>query len=165
LDNRSEGLSQALASLTQLGEDMTERVAAEARLTQARIVADVSARIADVSAGMLRLRARASLLWSAAALGGVLLAALVAGVILGSVWGAQQAARQVTVADATLRAVAVQEGAAAAEQWRRLMRWNPIGPVMARCSGENVVVEGGRKACAMTVWIEAPPQTAAGGAR
>ena len=39
------------------------------------------------------------------------------------------------------------------------MRYNPIETLMAGCTGENVAVQDGRKACHMWLWI-APPALA-----
>jgi hypothetical protein len=36
------------------------------------------------------------------------------------------------------------------------MRSNPIDTLMATCTGSNLAVENGRKACGIWMWIEPP---------
>jgi hypothetical protein len=51
---------------------------------------------------------------------------------------------------------ALAEGAPGAAIWRNLVDWNDPVAAMAQCDAKSVIVEQGRKACMMPLWIEAP---------
>lgn len=60
-----------------------------------------------------------------------------------------------------LRWVAAKEDPAAVEDGDRLTRSNPIGTLMAGCTGSDLTAENGRKACGIWMWIEPPALSAA----
>ena len=77
--------------------------------------------------------------------------ALVTGAGLGFIWGTSSTTRVYQHADATVHAVAVEEGPKAVEAWHMLMRLNPTMPLLAECTGVNLAVGNGETGC--HVWI------------
>ena len=85
-----------------------------------------------------------------------LLVALVGG---GYWWGHSSATARIQETETGL-AAAFANGPEAARQWWSLMAWNDPREALAQCQGRAVSVQGGRRACAVPLWIEAPPAPA-----
>ena len=49
---------------------------------------------------------------------------------------------------------AFQDGQEAAKAWLTLMQGNDIRAALGRCTGQAVTVSGGRKACAVPLWLD-----------
>ena len=123
---------------------------AQAELRPA-IIDSVADRIVQTAGRSLRTMTRTSYLWAAAAAVGAALLALMTGVELGFIWGTSSTTRVYQHADATVHAVAVEEGPKAVEAWDKLMRLNPIMPLLAECTDVNLAVGNGETGC--HVWI------------
>jgi hypothetical protein len=82
----------------------------------------------------------------------------VAAACLGSgYWWGHRSAKAVIAETETGLQTAFQNGPEAARQWWSLMAWNDPRKALAKCQGQAVHVEGGRRACDVPLWIEPPP--------
>jgi len=135
-----------------------ERKVFEAGLAtaQARTISDISSAIAESAEAALTRRVR---VYDRNA---VLIA--VAGVFVsmgcclwgGYAWGRSNALAGVSQTEAGLRA-AFTNSPADASNWMKLMEWNRIQPQVDQCfKPGGSVTDGGRKACFIPLWIEAP---------
>lgn len=124
---------------------------AERERLEDRVLKDLGKRagalVAAAAAG--HLRAAAALAWARVAglIAAAALAGLAAGVWIGEGWGEAVTARAVAGADRAVAAVAVSEGPAAAEAWRRLMRLNPVLAMLRGCRGAAVARDGDATGC------------------
>ena len=55
-----------------------------------------------------------------------------------------------------LEAAAFRDGSDAADTWLNLMQANNGNAVRSACAAATAVTDGGRKACAIGLWVEAP---------
>jgi hypothetical protein len=124
---------------------------AEIALAHADLADMVADRIAQTAGRSLRTMTRTSYLWAAVAAVGAALLALMTGVELGSIWGTASATHIYQHADATVHAVAIEEGPKAVEDWDKLMKLNPVEPLLAECTRANLAVENGETGC--RVWL------------
>ncbi|HJU19330.1 MAG TPA: hypothetical protein VJ770_22985 [Stellaceae bacterium] len=138
------------------GRNWAVEYRAEIARAHADLASTVADRIAQAAGGALRTMARTSYLWAAAAAVGAALLAFVAGCATGYLWGSDAATRTYLHADATLHAVAVEEGPRAVRDWDALMRYNPIELLMAGCKGDNLAIEDGSRGCHMWLRIDPP---------
>ncbi|NOG73898.1 hypothetical protein [Roseicella sp. DB1501] len=78
----------------------------------------------------------------------------------GYAWGrAEEAARARDAAGGL--AAALRDGSASARAWLGLMENNDIEAALRRCEGRTVWADAtGRRACAVALWLDAPPPTA-----
>jgi hypothetical protein len=83
---------------------------------------------------------------------GILMLAMLGG---GYLWGRRDALAEVTIAERQV-AEAFHGGPDAAMMWAQLMRNNDLKASLARCTGTGLLVQNGRKACAVPLWIEGP---------
>ncbi|UFN49146.1 hypothetical protein LPC08_00405 [Roseomonas sp. OT10] len=81
-------------------------------------------------------------------------------------WGRATEAAEVRAASGVIRA-ALSDGSASATAWAEAIRRNDLVGLLARCEGRAVWTEtSGRRACAVPLWLDDAPATAApGGAR
>jgi hypothetical protein len=82
----------------------------------------------------------------------------------GYLWGRSTEAAEVREATGLIR-VALSEGSASAQAWADAIRRNDLVGLLARCEGRAVWADaGGRRACAVPLWLEdAPPPAAPAG--
>ena len=95
-------------------------------------------------------------------------AAVLAGAVLAAAgggfwWGRSTQAAVVSATEAGVSA-AFREGPAAAASWLNLMQSNDPAQALATCAGGALTVVGGRRACAVPLWLD-PPKLSAPGAR
>jgi hypothetical protein len=83
---------------------------------------------------------------------GIIMLAMLGG---GYLWGRRDALADVTIAERQV-AEAFHGGPDAAMMWAQLMRNNDLKASLARCTGAGLLVQDGRKACAIPLWIEGP---------
>jgi hypothetical protein len=97
-----------------------------------------------------------------AVLSGVGAAALLLGALGGGyLWGRSTEAGEVREASGVLRA-ALSDGSASARAWADAIRRNDLVGLLARCEGRAVWAEaGGRRACAVPLWLDDAPTPAA----
>jgi len=91
--------------------------------------------------------------------GGAFVAAVVAAAIGGAVWDHSNQVATVRSTEAGVSA-AFRDGQAAAANWLNLMRSNDPAQALAACTGINVRVIEGRRACNLPVWLDPPIQNA-----
>jgi hypothetical protein len=159
VDDRLDEVHQIHAELSELTAATATAARAEIGKAQAEIAREAAQQIAGAAAQQLKAMTRTLWLRAVTAAVAVGMVTFVTGGVLGFAWGAGSTASTVASADAALRFVAHEEGAAAIKDWEMLMRDNPIEALMAGCSGSNVASQGGRKACRMWLWIEPPKVT------
>jgi hypothetical protein len=87
--------------------------------------------------------------------GGVSLAAVLAALGVGFVWGQASANAAVHHTEAQL-ALPFRDGPSAAAVWANLMRSNDANLMLAACTGLAVKTLEGRKACNMPIWLDPP---------
>jgi hypothetical protein len=133
------------------------RVAEQARggggqaIDQAAIVriSEAAAAAADRSAGKLvAWRLRRTLVVAAS----MLIATLVVGALCGY-WAGRQSQ---LMTEAGVTTAAFRDGADAAYTWLNLMQSNDGRAVRAACAASTAASNGGRKACAIGLWVEPP---------
>ena len=156
IDDRLDEVHQLHADLRELTAAAAAAARAEIGKAQADIAREAAQQIAGWAAQQLKAMTRTSWLRAVTAAVAVALVTFVTGGALGFAWGAGSAARSMASGDAALGFVAHEEGAAAVKDWDVLMRNNPIEKLIADCSGDNVALQAGRKACHMWLWIEPP---------
>jgi hypothetical protein len=83
---------------------------------------------------------------------GIIMLAMLGG---GYLWGRRDALADVAIAERQV-AEAFHGGPDAAMMWAQLMRNNDLKASLARCTGAGLLVQDGRKACAIPLWIEGP---------
>jgi hypothetical protein len=157
IDERLDEIHAIHAELKEVGAAATAAAKADIAKAQADLAHRAAQEIAVSAARQLTAMTRTSWLRAVSAAVAVGLVAFVTGGVLGFAWGSGSAARTVETADTVVHFVATKEGPAAVHDWNTLMRFNPILMLMARCTGANLAVESGRKACRMWLWIERPP--------
>jgi hypothetical protein len=95
---------------------------------------------------------RNTALWAAAVLFGTAVACLVGGYV----WGGNVAEADIQETEAGLR-VAFSNSPADAKNWMLLMQWNNVSEALRTCKSPNeAIVDHGRRACALPLWIEKP---------
>jgi hypothetical protein len=102
-----------------------------------------------------------------AVLSGLGAAVLLLGVLGGGyLWGRSTEAAEVRQATGVIRA-ALSDGSASARAWADAIRRNDLVGLLARCEGRAVWLDsGGRRACAVPLWLDdTPPPAASTGAR
>jgi hypothetical protein len=104
------------------------------------------------AAKLARTHALRTALLAAATLAG---AVLVAG-IGGYTWGYRSARGETQAVAAGVQQAAFQHGPAAAAAWLGLMVANDPVQALAGCSGSDVKVIGGRRACTVPLWLDPP---------
>ena len=91
--------------------------------------------------------------------GGAFVAAVVASAIGGAVWDHSNQVATIRSTEAGVSA-AFRDGPAAAASWLNLMNWNDPAQALAACTGINLKVIEGRRACGLPLWIDPPTQKA-----
>jgi hypothetical protein len=157
IDDRLDEIHGIHAELKEVGAATVAGAKAEIVKTQSDLAHRAAQGIAASAAQQLKMMTRTSWLRALSAAGAVGFVTFVTGGVLGFAWGSGSAARTVETANTVVHYVATAEGPAAVHDWSTLMRYNPITLLMARCTGRNLAVEGGRKGCHMWLWIERPP--------
>ncbi len=74
-------------------------------------------------------------------------------------WGQRTQAAAITSTEAGVGA-AFRDGSDAAEVWLGLMRANDGKQVREACAGSTVTTAGGRRACAIGLWLDRPANPA-----
>lgn len=75
----------------------------------------------------------------------------------GYLWGRSSEAAEIRAASGVIR-VALSEGSASARAWADAIRRNDLPGLLARCEGRAVWTEaGGRRACAVPLWLDDAP--------
>jgi hypothetical protein len=85
--------------------------------------------------------------------GVVLAGAMLFAGIAGFCWGRWSANSDIHETELTL-SKAFKDGPEAASDWANLMTNNDLLSAMATCTGSRVVVQDGRRACAMPLWLD-----------
>jgi hypothetical protein len=151
----AEALAAVLTRARQSAEAETARFHASLESAKAETVRDVADHIARSADAALTRRVRVfdrnTALLAAAVLTGSILAALAGGYW----WGSSSATAAFRVTEAGLQA-AFADGPGAARDWLNLMTWNDPRQALARCRGDAVAIQYGRRACGVPLWIEKP---------
>jgi hypothetical protein len=83
----------------------------------------------------------------------------------GYLWGRSTEAAEVRQATGLIR-VALSEGSASARAWADAIRRNDLVGLLARCEGRAIWADaGGRRACAVPLWLDDAPSPAVAGSR
>ena len=90
---------------------------------------------------------------TALAAGVVLTGSILFAGIVGFCWGRWSAESDIHETELTL-SKAFRDGPEAASDWANLMTHNDLPTAMASCAGSRVVVQDGRRACAIPLWLD-----------
>jgi hypothetical protein len=153
-----EALATHLGALHHLLAEGTLALAAQIRRAQ-RPVSDAGPHWLEQAAGAgapARRRWRGTALAAAGALFGTAL--LFGGG--GYLWGRWSALASVRETESGWAAM-FRDGPRAAADWLDLATWNDPRQALAQCGSGNTAVQGGRKACRVPLWVEAPPKPTA----
>jgi hypothetical protein len=85
--------------------------------------------------------------------GAVLAGSMLFAGIVGFCWGRWSAESNIHETELTL-SKAFKDGPEAASDWANLMTHNDLPAAMASCTGSHVVVQDGRRACAIPLWLD-----------
>jgi hypothetical protein len=152
----AERINAALIEARRTADAEAERFNASILATETTIIQRIAGSIAASADKALTRRVqvfdRNTALWAAGALFGTAVACLVGGYV----WGSNVAEADIHETEAGLR-VAFSNSPADAKNWMLLMQWNNVSEALRTCKSPNeAIVDHGRKACALPLWIEKP---------
>jgi hypothetical protein len=152
----AERINAALIEARRTADAEAERFNASILATETTIIQRIAGSIAASADKALTRRVqvfdRNTALWAAAVLFGTAVACLVGGYV----WGGNVAEADIQETEAGLR-VAFSNSLADAKNWMLLMQWNNVSEALRTCKSPNeAIVDHGRRACALPLWIEKP---------
>jgi hypothetical protein len=161
--DHAAALVAALDQARQAADAETGRFHARLDAAKAETVRDVANHIARSADAALTRRVRVFDRNSALIAAAVLVGSILAAGLGGYWWGNSSATAAIHETEVGLQA-AFNNGPTAARDWLNLMTWNDSEQALAQCHGDSVVIQGGRRACTVPLWIEKPispppPQT------
>ncbi|MBX9934703.1 MAG: hypothetical protein K2Y56_24850 [Methylobacterium sp.] len=153
----AERLNDILQGGRETAEAETARFRAECEATEAETIRSLSAILADTAERALTDRVRALDRRTAVLVGLAVVGAVTLGAA-GGWWAGDRSGRASVAATKDSVRAAFREGPAAASLWVDLMRWNDPRAALSVCrEPAEILVQGGRRACRVPLWVERPP--------
>jgi hypothetical protein len=153
--DHAAALAAALNQARQAADAETERFHARLDAAKAETVRDVANHIARSADAALTRRVRVFDRNSALIAAAVLVGSILAAGLGGYWWGNSSATAAIHETEVGLQA-AFSDGPSAARDWLNLMTWNDPAQALAQCRGDSILIQGGRRACTVPLWIEKP---------
>ncbi len=153
LDRRLLDIGAVQDNLNTTATTAIKAAQAEIDVAHAQMGRAIVQSIATEVKTQMRAKARATWVMSIVFAAGLMLLAGIAGVAYGYQQGGQRMARSLQGGNYIFDKMVTLQGLQGLIDWKTLMAYNSIVPIMKQCHGDNISIQRGRKACNMTFWI------------